>query len=124
MQPEIDYARFYTCLSHTPRDCWDSTPEDARWPLVSDRIYAPLATMQKLAELRGADGDYHQALQKWYELPEIEKAAYPWSSELVPWDVPKEEWRKLTYCYRDRNLMSLKKANLKSCNYENNEVTK
>lgn len=100
---KIDYARYYTCMSHTPRDCWQSTDEELRLPLCGDRIYAPRATINKLSELRGGDGDYHRALMAWQELPKEERAKYPWSDSAVPWDnVPKTEWILLTYCYRDR----------------------
>ncbi len=100
---EIDYDRHYRCMSHTPRDCWQSTDEERCLPLCNGRIYAPIKTVNKLSELRGGDGDYHQALMAWQELPKEERAKFPWSDSAVPWDnVPETEWILLTYCYRDR----------------------
>lgn len=99
----IDYKRFYSCMSHTPRDCWDSTDEERRLPLCSGRIYAPRVTISKLSELRGAAGDYHQALMAWHDLPKQEREKHPWSDDPVAWDnAPKSDWIFLTYSYRDR----------------------
>lgn len=99
---DVDWARHYTCLSHSPRECWEPTEEEALMPLGSGRLYAPLATIKKLAELRGANGNYHEALQALNELPEQERERYPYSDKAIEWvGVPKAEWRLLTYGYRE-----------------------
>lgn len=97
-----DFERHYSCISHTPRNCWQPTDEEAWLPLISGRLYAPLATIEKLRELKGPEGDYNQALQALAALPQKERQKYPFSNIAVAWrDVPKSEWRLLTFCYRD-----------------------